>query len=265
MINALKKAYVGIIIFIIYAPIALLMVFSFNNSKAKQWKGFTFKWYIDLFNDTNIQASFYYTILVALVASLLATIIGTLAAIGIEKMKSVSKTLVMNLTYIPVLSPDIVIGISLMLLFSTIKLPLGIATLILSHTTFCIPYVILSVMPKLKQLNYNIYEAALDLGATPFYAFRKVILPEIMPGIISGAFIAFTLSIDDFVVSFFNTGPGVSTLSIQIYSMARRGVNPKINALSTIMFTTIMVILIMINIKSEKDVKKEMKKEVMNR
>jgi spermidine/putrescine transport system permease protein len=198
--NILKKAYVGIIIFIIYAPIALLMVFSFNNSKAKQWKGFTLKWYIDLFNDSNIQTSFYYTILVALVASLLATVIGTLAAIGIEKMRSLSKTIVMNLTYIPVLSPDIVIGISLMLLFSTIKIPLGTTTLILAHTTFCIPYVILSVMPKLKQLNYNIYEAALDLGATPFYAFRKVILPEIMPGIISGAFIAFTLSIDDFVV-----------------------------------------------------------------
>jgi spermidine/putrescine transport system permease protein len=263
--NILKKAYVGIIIFIIYAPIALLMVFSFNNSKAKQWKGFTLKWYIDLFNDSNIQTSFYYTILVALVASLLATVIGTLAAIGIEKMRSLSKTIVMNLTYIPVLSPDIVIGISLMLLFSTIKIPLGTTTLILAHTTFCIPYVILSVMPKLKQLNYNIYEAALDLGATPFYAFRKVILPEIMPGIISGAFIAFTLSIDDFVVSFFNTGPGVSTLSIQIYSMARRGVNPKINALSTIMFVTIMVLLVIINIKADRDAKKEMKKEIINR
>ncbi len=265
MINILKKAYVGIIIFIIYAPIALLMIFSFNNSKAKQWKGFTFKWYIDLLNDSSIQTAFYYTILIALISSLLATIIGTLAAIGIEKMKSLSKTIVMNLTYIPVLSPDIVIGISMMLLFATIKIPLGITTLILAHTTFCIPYVILSVMPKLKQLNYNIYEAALDLGATPIYAFRKVIMPEIMPGIISGAFIAFTLSIDDFVVSFFNTGPGVSTLSIQIYSMARRGVNPKINALSTLMFVVIMLLLVMINIKADRETKRNMKKEIINR
>ncbi|MHC1750072.1 MAG: ABC transporter permease [Cellulosilyticaceae bacterium] len=257
----IKKAYLGIILLIMYAPIALLMVFSFNDSKISQWKGFTFDWYIKMFNDPGIRQAFANTIIIALVASICATIIGTFAAIGINKMKGWKKRFIMNATYIPLLSPDIVIGISLMMLFSAIKLPLGIVTLILSHITFCTPYVILSVMPKLKQMNYNLYEAALDLGATPRYAFKKVILPEILPGVVSGAFIAFTLSIDDFVVSFFNTGAGVDTLSIKIYSMARRGVNPTINAISTIMFTTIMVILVINNIRASKQGKVEKSKK----
>ena len=163
----------------------------------------------------------------------------------------------LNATFIPVLSPDIVIGISLMLLFIALKIPFGLTTLILSHITFCLPYVILSVMPRLKLMNHNVYEAALDLGATPVYAFFKVILPEIMPGVVAGTFLAFTLSIDDFVVSFFNTAAGVDTLSIQIYSMARRGVNPKINALSTIIFTVIMAILVIVNINTNQKIKKQ--------
>lgn len=256
MIRFLKKAYVGIILLILYAPVALLMVFSFNDSKTPIWKGFTLKWYKELFNDPNIQSSLYHTLLIAFVSALIATLLGTLAAIGIDKMTNWKKNMIMNITYIPLLSPDIVIGISLMLLYSAIKLPFGLPTLILSHVTFCTPYVILSVTPRLKQMNHNIYEAALDLGATPLYAFKKVILPEILPGVISGAFIAFTLSIDDFVVSFFNTAAGVDTLSIQIYSMARRGVNPKINAISTIMFTAIMIILIVVNLRSNKQTKK---------
>jgi spermidine/putrescine transport system permease protein len=254
--KVIKKAYLGLVLFVLYAPVMLLMVFSFNDSKTPIWRGFTLSWYKELFNDPNIQRSFYYTLLIAIAASTVATVIGTIAAIGIDKMSDWKKNIVMNITYIPLLSPDIVIGISLMLLYKAIGLPLGLTTLILSHITFCIPYVILSVMPRLKQMNHNIYEAALDLGASPVYAFRKVILPEILPGIISGAFIAFTLSIDDFVVSFFNTAAGVDTLSIQIYSMARRGVNPKINAVSTLMFTVVIILLIGANIRANRAQKK---------
>ena len=258
MMNFLKKSYVALIIFILYAPIFLLMIFSFNDSKKRsQWSGFTLKWYKELFNDPQIKSAFYYTIVIALVATLVATLIGTAAAIGIHNMTKWKKNLMMNVTYIPLLSPDIVTGISLMLLFIFTKIPRGFNSLLLAHITFSIPYVILSVIPKLKQLNHNIYEAALDLGATPAYAFHKVVLPEIMPGITAGALLAFTLSIDDFVVSFFNTGPAVSTLSIEIYSMARRGINPKINALSTIMFTAILLLLLLVNLKSMKDAKKQ--------
>lgn len=256
MIKFLKKAYLGIILLVLYAPIALLMVYSFNRSKTTSWQGFSIKWYIELFNDPSIQRAFGYTIIIATVSAIIATIIGTLAAMGIDKMTDWKQNVIMNITYIPLLSPDIVIGISLMLLFRAIKVPFGLTTLILSHVTFCIPYVILSVMPRLKTMNQNVYEAALDLGATPTYAFKKVILPEILPGIVSGAFIAFTLSIDDFVVSFFNTASGVNTLSIQIYSMARRGVSPKINAISTIMFTVIMAILIIVNMRANQQAKK---------
>lgn len=257
MISFLKRSYVSLIIFILYAPIVLLMVFSFNDSKKRsQWSGFTLNWYKELFNDPQIKSAFYYTIIIAIIATLIATLIGTAAAIGIHHMTKWKKSLMMNVTYIPLLSPDIVTGISLMLLFIFTKIPRGFYSLLLAHITFSIPYVILSVIPKLKQLNHNIYEAALDLGATPVYAFYKVVLPEIMPGITAGALLAFTLSIDDFVVSFFNTGPAVSTLSIQIYSMARRGINPKINALSTIMFTTILLLLFLVNLRSIKDNKK---------
>jgi spermidine/putrescine transport system permease protein len=243
-----------------YAPIALLMLFSFNNSKLPIWKGFTLSWYAKMFNDASIQQAFMYTIIIAIISSFAATVIGTFAAMGINRMVSWQKNIAMNITYIPLLSPDIIIGISLMMLFSVIKLPFGLPTLIVSHITFSTPYVILSVMPKLKQMDYNLYEAALDLGATPWYAFKKVIFPEIMPGVIAGAFIAFTLSIDDFVVSFFNKGAGVDTLSIKIYSMARKGVNPTINAISTIMFSTIIIILLVMNIKVNKKLSKSQTK-----
>lgn len=252
----IKKSYVALILLIMYAPVAILMVYSFNDSKLPIWKGFTFKWYQEIFSDYSIQQAFYNTIFIAVVSSIVATIIGTCAAIGIERMTGWKKKFVMNVTYIPLLSSEIVTGVSLMLLFSAINLPLGITTLILSHITFSVPYVILSIMPKLKQLNYNIYEAALDLGATPWYAFKKVILPEILPGVLAGLFIAFTLSIDDFIISFFNTGPGVDTLSIKVFSMTRKGIAPTINAISTIMFTTIIIVLIATNVMASKKQKK---------
>jgi len=243
-----KKFYSYLIFFFLYAPILVLIVFSFNSSKSRgHWDGFTLKWYLELFKDRQILSSLYYTLAIAFISSLTATIIGTLAALGIENMKKFKKNLVLNLTYLPVLNPDIVTGVSLMLLFIFMKLPLGFVSLLLAHITFNLPYVILSVLPKIKQLDKYIYEAALDLGSSPLYAYRRVILPEIMPGIITGFLLAFTLSIDDFVISFFTTGSGVSTLSITIYSLARRGINPKINALSTILFLTILLLLLVIN------------------
>lgn len=250
----LKKLYGFLIYLFLYAPILILIIFSFNNSKSRgSWGGFTLKWYSALFKDSQIMSALYYTITIAVISSLIATLIGTAAAIGIHRMNRKQKSLVMNLTYIPVLNADIVTGISLMILFIFIKLPLGFVTLLIAHITFNIPYVILSVLPKLKQLDNNLYEAALDLGATPWYALWKVIIPEIMPGIITGALFAFTLSIDDFVISFFTTGSGVSNLSITIYSMARRGIKPKINALSTLMFVTVLVLLLVINNRTNKN------------
>ncbi len=254
----LSKLYIGLIFLFLYAPIIVLIVFSFNNTKSRgHWDGFTFKWYLSLLEDDQILKALYYTITIAVLSSVIATIIGTIAAIGIYNMSYLGKKITMNLNYLPVLNPDIVTGVSLMALFIFVKLKLGFLTMLLAHITFNIPYVVLSILPKLRQLNKHLAEAAMDLGATPFYAFRKVILPEIMPGIITGSLIAFTLSIDDFVISFFTTGSGVTNLSITIYSMARRGINPKINALSTLMFFSVITLLVIINLRTSKDIKRK--------
>ena len=213
------------------------------------WGGFTFKWYKSLISNESIISAFYYTIIVALLSSIIATIIGTISAIGIHKMDSKKRKLLLNINYIPVLNPDIVTAVALMSLFVFLNIEFGFTTMLLSHIMFNIPYVILSVLPKVKQMPQNIEEAAMDLGATPIYALRKVILPQIKPGIISGFLIAFTMSIDDFIISFFNTGNGVSNLSIEIYGMARRGIKPEINALSTIMFLVVLVLLLLSNKK----------------
>ncbi|KAE9634032.1 MAG: spermidine/putrescine transport system permease protein [Epulopiscium sp.] len=253
-----NRIYLFLIFVFLYAPIAVLIIFSFNNSKSRaNWNGFTLKWYLQLFRDPDIKKALYYTILIAIISSIISTIIGTAAAIGIHSMSKWKKSLVMNITYLPILNPDIVTGISLMILFIFLKVRLGFVSMLLAHITFNIPYVILSVMPKLKQLNKHLYEAALDLGASPTYAFFKVILPEIMPGIITGALLAFTLSLDDFVISFFTAGSGVTNLSIAIYSMARRGVNPTINALSTLMFLSVLILLFIVNKRTSKDIKEE--------
>jgi spermidine/putrescine transport system permease protein len=246
--SAAKRLYLFLVLFFLYLPIFVLVIFSFNNSKSRgHWSGFTLKWYQELFHDTQIMKALYYTLSIALISSVVAVVIGTAAAIGIHNMKKYRKAVMINLTYLPVLNPDIVTGVSLMLLFIFASIPLGAVSLLLAHISFSIPYVIISVLPKLKQLNTNLYEAALDLGANPSYALRKVIIPEITPGIITGFLLAFTLSIDDFVISFFTTGAGVSNLSIVIYSMARRGINPKINALSTIMLVFVLVLMLIIN------------------
>ena len=254
----LARGYAALIYLFLYAPILILIVFSFNASKSRgNWAGFTLNWYLELFQDRQIMKALYYTMVIAVLSAIIATVIGTAAAIGIHNMKRLKKTIVMNLTYIPVVNPDIVTGLSLMLLFIFTNLQLGFVSLLLAHITFNIPYVILSVLPKLKQLDKNLYEAALDLGATPLYAYRKVVLPEIMPGIITGLLLAFTLSVDDFVISFFTTGSGVSTLSIIVYSMARRGINPKINALSSLLFLTVLILLVIVNFRSGENKNKE--------
>jgi spermidine/putrescine transport system permease protein len=227
-----------------------LAVFSFNDSKSMaHWGGFTFKWYKQLIHNDSIMSALYYTLIVAIISSIVATIIGTISAIGIHKMRGKRRKVILNINYLPVLNPDIVTAVALMSLFVFLKLEFGFMTMLLSHIMFSIPYVILSVLPKMKQLPQNIEEAAMDLGATPIYALRKVILPQIKPGIISGFLIAFTMSIDDFIISFFNTGNGVSNLSIEIYGMARRGIKPEINALSTIMFTIVLILLLISNKK----------------
>lgn len=245
-----SNIYLSFIFIFLYAPILVMMLFSFNDSKSMaKWQGFTFKWYQELMHNQSILSALRTTILVAVVASCIATIIGTLSAIGIHKMKGAKKSVLLNINYLPVLNPDIVTAIGLMSLFIFLNLNLGLGTMILAHITFDIPYVILSVLPRLKQLPQNIEEAAMDLGAKPMYALRKVILPQIKPGIISGFLIAFTMSIDDFVISFFNTGNGVSNLSIEVYSMARRGIKPEINALSTLMFIVVLGLLFLANRK----------------
>lgn len=257
MVNKwIKRFYTFLMYLFLYAPIIVLIVYSFNESKSRgNWDGFTLKWYVELFQDKQIMKALYYTVLVAFFASIIATIIGTLAAIGIHNSGHFQKKLLLNLNNIPVLNPDIVTGVSLMTLFIFVGKQMGLVTMLIAHITFNIPYVVLSVMPKLKQLNKHLAEAAMDLGATPFYAFRKVVLPEIMPGIVSGALIAFTMSIDDFVISFFTTGSGVQNLSIKIFTMARRGINPKINALSTLMFLSVLILLLIINSKSSLEIK----------
>ena len=254
----LARGYAALIYLFLYAPILILIVFSFNASKSRgNWAGFTLNWYLELFQDRQIMKALYYTMVIAVLSAIIATVIGTAAAISIHNMRRLKKKIVMNITYIPVVNPEIVTGLSLMLLFIFTNFQLGFISLLLAHITFNIPYVILSVLPKLKQLDKNLYEAALDLGATPLYAYRKVVLPEIMPGIITGLLLAFTLSVDDFVISFFTTGSGVSTLSIIVYSMARRGINPKINALSSLLFLTVLILLVIVNFRSGENKNKE--------
>lgn len=253
--RGIKRIYIFLIFLFLYAPIIVLIVFSFNNSRSRGvWSGFTIKWYMELFKNEEILMALYYTLIIAILSSILSTIIGTFAAIGIYGMPGISRKIILNLNYLPVLNPDIVTAVSLMTLFRFMNLEFGFITMLLSHITFSIPYVILSVLPKLRQMNKHLAEAAMDLGATPFYALRKVVIPEIMPGIISGALIAFTLSIDDFVISFFNKGAGVTNLSITIFSMARRGINPVINALSTLMFISLLILLLIINRKSSDNI-----------
>ena len=244
----LKRAYLAIILLFLYVPIAVLIFQSFNAgvSRAK-WEGFSLRWYAQLFQSPNIMEALYVTVSIALLASMFSTVLGTMASIGIHAMSKRPQGLMMTMTNIPMTMPDIVTGISLMLLFIFTKVERGYVTMLLAHITFNTPYVVLSVLPKLKEMNSFSYEAALDLGATPGYALRKVILPAIRPGVITGAILAFTLSLDDFTISYFTTSPLVQNLSTLIYSEARKGIKPTMNALSALMFVALLILLLVVN------------------
>ena len=250
----LKRFYLGIILLFLYIPIVVLIVQSFNAGKSRaKWEGFSFRWYAELFQDRAIMDALQVTLVIAVLAMIISTILGTLAAIGIHAMKKRPQAAMLTLTTIPNTMPDIVTGISLMLLFLFTKVERGFVTMLFAHITFDVPYVILSVMPKLKQMNKHSYEAALDLGATPTYALTHVIIPEIKQGIITGAMLAFTLSLDDFTISYFTTSPLVQNLSTLIYSATRTGIDPTLNALSALMFVALLVLLLIVNRRTAED------------
>jgi len=243
-----SSGYLILILLFIYLPIAYLVLFSFNEGKSMtNFSGFSTRWYEQLFQKEHAMVdSIWTTLLVAGIATLVSTVVGTVAAIGLSKAKRIIRTAVLEINNLPVMNPDIVTAIGLMLLFISVKVQPSMVTLILSHISFCIPYVILTVMPKLRQLDDNVAEAALDLGATPWKALTKVIIPQIYPAILSGALIAFSMSLDDFVVSYFNSGPGINTISMYVYSMKRY--NLSVNAMSTLIVAVVTVILVLVNV-----------------
>lgn len=266
----ISRFFMGLVFFFLYAPILVLVVFSFNDSKSNAiWAGFTLDWYGKLFHDSMILDALWTTLAVSVLAAVIATVAGTAAAIGFNNMRRRPRGLFLTVNSIPLTNADIITGVSMMLLFVLavgawnatlgqllgIKWQLGFVSLLVAHITFDIPYVILSVMPKLRQLDPNIHEAAQDLGATGLYAFRRVVLPEIMPGVVNGLLIAFTMSIDDFVISYFTAGSGASTLSMVIYSMVKKRISPEINALSTLMFVTVLALLVVINFRQSRQEK----------
>ncbi|SCJ94331.1 Inner membrane ABC transporter permease protein ydcV [uncultured Clostridium sp.] len=248
-----QRIYLALIFVFLYAPIVTLMVLSFNGSKFRtKWDGFSTKWYVQLFRNEQIMSALYNTLAIGLLSALFATVLGTAACIGIHAMKKKSRMVWMGITNIPMLNAEIVTGISLMLLFIAFGVNFGFMTILLGHITFNIPYVILSVMPKLRQTDKATYEAAMDLGASPVKAFFKVVFPDILPGVLSGFLLSFTMSLDDFVITHFVKGAGVDTLSTKIYAEVRKGIKPEMYALSTIMFVSVLLLLLIINRPSRK-------------
>lgn len=266
----------GLVFLFLYAPIFVLIVFSFNNSKSRTvWNGFTLKWYAELFRDSQIMNSLYTTLLVALLSAAIATVAGTFASIGFYNMKRRVREPLMTVNNIPMMNADIVTGVSLCLFFvaafagwnsfvtwmeqtyhlTAPRLSMGFGTLLIAHVSFNIPYVILSVMPKLRQMDKNLIDAAQDLGCTWMQAFWKVVVPEIKPGIVNGMLIAFTMSVDDFVISYFTAGPKTSTLAMTIYGMAKRRISPKMNAVSTLLFVSVLLLLIIVNVREARQEK----------
>ena len=245
--NIFSKCYLALILLFLYAPILVLIVLSFNNSRSRvTWGGFTLDWYVRLFSNSQILEALKTTLILGFASAAIATVIGTLGAVGIQAMRKSSYQVVMSVTNIPILNADIVTGIAMMLWFVRF-LPLGFSSVLIAHITFNIPYVILSIMPKLRTLNLSIYEAARDLGASSVHAFFQIILPQIGSGILAGFFMALTMSLDDFVITYFTKGAGVNTLSTMIYGEIRKGIKPEMYALSTIMFAVIFVILLVFN------------------
>ena len=248
-----KGTYLGIMLIFLYAPILVLMIYSFNDSRVMgNWTGFSLRWYAKLFEDATIMRALSVTLTIAVLSALIATVIGTFAAIGIYSMKKSRRAIVENISQLPMVNPDLVTGISLMMLFAAMGLKSGYVRMLIAHITFNIPYVIFSVLPKLRQSSDSLYEAAMDLGCTPWMALRRVVIPDILPGIVSGFMLAFTLSLDDFVITWFSSN-GVENLSVYIYAAARRGISPMINALSTLMFIAVVTLLLIVNLRTNKE------------
>lgn len=256
--KTLSRIYNFLIFAFLYAPIVVMVVYSFNGIKSRSvFSGFSLQWYQELFQDSIIMKSLYTSLLLAVLSAIIATVIGTAAAIGINATKGLRKKMYLAVNSIPMVNPEIVTAISLMILFVFVisrfnSLEMGFGTLLISHVTFCIPYVILEVLPKIKGMDSNVYNAALDLGCPPAKAMFKVVLPQIKPGIVTGLIMAFTLSLDDFIISYFNSGSNVQTLSVTIFSMTKKPYSPKINALSTLLFTAILILLLVINLRQDK-------------
>jgi spermidine/putrescine transport system permease protein len=245
--NALKKLYLALLLIFMYAPIITLIILSFNSSKSRaRWGGFTLVWYQNLLSDEAVLSALINTLSIAILATIFSTIIGTVACIAMIGQSSRMRSLIMGVTNIPMINADIVTGISLMLLFRFLHLGSGFVTILLAHITFDIPFVMLSVIPRIKNMNFYVYEAALDLGATPVYAFYKTIMPDIWPGVMSGALMAFTMSIDDFIITYFTKGSGFETISTLIYNEVKRGIQPEIYALSAIIFVVVLALLMII-------------------
>lgn len=254
-----SKIYIALIMIFLYAPIAVLIIYSFNKGKTTVWKGFSLKWYEALFRDDNIMNALANTLIIAVLASIFATILGTMAAVGISNFRGKKRMIIQNVSNIPIISPDIVMGVSLMLLFSFLGVifgfEMGFFTVLISHICFCVPFVVLNVMPRITKMDQSIYDAALDLGCNQWQAFYKVVIHELMPGIVSGLLMSFTYSLDDFIISYFTRGAKFQNLSIEIYSMTHRRISPKINALSALLFLAVLVIMIIINLRDRHEEK----------
>lgn len=257
-----SKIYTTLVMLFLYLPIFVLIIFSFNEGKTTVWKGFSFKWYEQLFRDDNIINALGNSLIIAVLASVFATVLGTAAAIGISNFKGKKRLLIQSASNIPIISPDIVMGVSLMLLFTFLgvlfNFEMGFVTVLIAHICFCVPFVVLNVMPRIRKMDQSIYDAALDLGCNQWQAFYKVVIHELMPGIFSGLLMSFTYSLDDFIITYFTRGAKFQNLSIEIYSMTHRRISPKINALSALLFLAVLIVMILINIrdKHEEKVKK---------
>lgn len=262
--KTVSKIYNFLVFAFLYSPIVVMIVYSFNGIKSRSvFSGFSLQWYKELFQDEVIMKSLYTSLLLAVAAAVISTVIGTMAAVGINASKGFMKKAYLAVNNIPMVNPEIVTAVSMMILFVFViskfnSMEMGFGTLLISHVTFCIPYVTLEVLPKIRGMDSNIYNAALDLGCPPAKAFIKVVIPQIKPGIITGMIMAFTLSLDDFIISYFNSGSTIQTLSVTIYSMTKKPYSPKINALSTLLFAAILILLLINNIRQSRlDLKKK--------
>ena len=242
------KAWLALVFVFLYAPIVTLIVYSFNEGKGRKWAGFSLVWYERMLHSSAIGDAVVNTLSIALLSALIATVLGVISCIGLSALKGRAKAIYMSINNIPLLNSDLVTGLSLMLVFVAVGLSFGYSTVLLAHISFNVPYVILSVMPRIRSMNQSTYEAAVDLGAKPIRAFFAVTVPEILPGVISGFLMAFTMSLDDFIITHFTKGPGINTISTLIYSEVRRGIQPSMNALSTVMFLSAILLLILTNV-----------------